>query len=361
MSTLVAPPDPSQWSCPAPLRDHPTIVLGHGGGGLLSAELIEHLFVPAFGNPALDQMGDAAVLALAESERGARLAMTTDSFVVRPLVFPGGSIGDLAVNGTVNDLAMRGARPRWLSVGFILEEGLPLATLARVVDDMAAAARRAGVAIVTGDTKVVERGHGDGLYVNTAGVGVVPDGVEIAPDRARPGDAILVSGTLGDHGMAIMSVREGLEFESPIVSDCRPLAALAEALRAALPPGALHVLRDPTRGGLAASLHEIAGRSGVGVALEDARIPVRAEVAAACEMLGMDPLHVANEGKLVAFVDGAHAEAALAALRAHADGEDAALVGYAVADHPGQLVARTAIGATRVIAPALGEQLPRIC
>ena len=354
--------DPAAWNCPLPLRDYPTVVLGHGGGGTLSAELIEHVFLPAFGNPALDQLGDASLLLPgAIAEPGARLAVTTDSFVVRPLVFPGGSIGELAVNGSVNDLAMRGARPLWLTAAFILEEGVSMAVLGAIVERMAAAARAAGVQIVTGDTKVVERGHGDGIYINTVGIGCVPAGVEIGPHLARPGDAVLVSGTLGDHGMAIMSVREGLEFESPIVSDCRPLDGLVQALLSAVPRGAVHALRDPTRGGLAASLHEIAGRSGVGMTLEESAIPVDTAVQAACEMLGIDPLHVANEGKLVALVDGAWAGAALAALRSHPAGAGAARIGTVTADHSGMLVARTAIGATRIVAPALGEQLPRIC
>jgi hydrogenase expression/formation protein HypE len=348
--------DPVAWTCPLPLRDYPAIVLGHGGGGRLSSELVEHVFLPAFGNPALDALGDASVL----DAPGGRLAFTTDSFVVRPLFFPGGSIGDLAVNGSVNDLAMRGAVPLWLSAGFILEEGLPLETLGRVTARMAAAARAAGVTIVTGDTKVVERGHGDLCYINTAAIGAVPDGVAIGPERARPGDAVLVSGTLGDHGMAIMSVREGLEFESPIVSDCQPLASLVAALLAAAGPG-VHALRDPTRGGLAAALHEIAARSGTGVTLDEPAIPVAGPVAAACELLGLDPLHVANEGKLVAVVAPGRADQALAALRAHPAGRDAARIGTVTADHPGLLVARTALGATRVIAQALGEQLPRIC
>ena len=355
--------DPAAWSCPLPLRDHPTIVMGHGGGGELTAELIAHLFLPALGNPALDELGDAALLRLTPEEAATgRLAFTTDAFVVRPLVFPGGSIGDLAVNGTVNDLAMRGARPRWLSAGFVLEEGLSMATLAAVVADMARAARAAGVQVVTGDTKVVERGHGDGLYVTTAGIGAVPAGVDLAPARVRPGDAVLVSGTLGDHGMAIMSVREGLEFESPIVSDCRPLHALVAALLAAVPAGAVRTLRDPTRGGAAATLHEIAGRAGVGVLLDESAIPVDDAVAAACEMLGLDPLHVANEGKLVAVVDAAHADRALAALRAHpAAGPRAARIGTVTGGPAGMLAVRTAFGATRAVAPALGEQLPRIC
>ena len=349
--------DLESWTCPLPLRDYPTIVLGHGGGGRLSAELVEHVFLPAFGNPALDALGDASVLPPAAG----RLAFTTDSYVVRPLFFPGGSIGELAVNGSVNDLAMRGAVPRYLSAGFILEEGVPLDALGRVVTRMAAAARAAGVQIVTGDTKVVERGHGDQCYINTAGIGFIPDGVEIGPDRARPGDLVLVSGTIGDHGMAIMSVREGLAFESPIVSDCQPLHGLVAAMLDAAPPGAIRALRDPTRGGLAAALHEIGGRSRVGAMVEEPRIPVTGPVQAACEMLGLDPLHVANEGKLVAIVDPACADRVLAAMRSHPAGRDARLIGAMTADHPGLLMARTGIGATRVIAPSLGEQLPRIC
>lgn len=349
--------DPAAWVCPAPLRDYATIVLGHGGGGRLSEELIEHVFLPAFGNPDLDQLGDAAVLVPPPG----RLAFTTDSYVVRPLVFPGGSIGELAVNGSVNDLAMRGARPLWLSAGFILEEGLPLQTLGDIVARMAAAARAAGVRIVAGDTKVVERGHGDGLYINTAGIGVVAAGVDIGPERARPGDVVLVSGTLGDHGMAIMSVREGLEFESLIRSDCRPLAGLVAALLDRV-PGAVRVLRDPTRGGVAAVLHEIAARSGVGVALDEPAVPVAPAVRSACEFLGLDPLQVANEGKLVAIVARERADEALDVLRSHPEGNPEAAIIAAVTDqHPGRLVARTALGISRVIAPALGEQLPRIC
>lgn len=349
--------DPAAWVCPLPLRDYPTIVLGHGGGGRLSEELIEHIFLPAFGNPALDALGDAAVL----TPPPGRLAFTTDSYVVRPLFFPGGSIGELAVNGSVNDLAMRGARPLWLSAGFILEEGLPLQTLGDVTARMAAAARAAGVQIVTGDTKVVERGHGDGIYINTAGIGVVAAGVEIGPDRARPGDLILVSGTIGDHGMAIMSVRESLAFESPIRSDCRPLAGLVEALLDRV-PGAVRVLRDPTRGGVAAVLHEIASRSRVGIDLDEPAVPVSEPVRSACEFLGLDPLQVANEGKLVAIVDRDRADQALEVLRSHAAGGiDAAIIGTVTEEHRGLLVARTALGASRVIAPALGEQLPRIC
>ena len=306
-------PDFSNWSCPLPLADYPTIVMGHGGGGKLGNELVEHLFLPAFRNPELENLGDAAVL---DSGRRARLAMSTDSFVVQPLFFPGGSIGELAVNGTVNDLAVSGAEPRFLSASFILEEGFPLAQLAAIVDDMAKAAAMAGVKIVTGDTKVVERGHGDGCYINTAGVGALRPGIQVGPHRAQAGDAILVSGTIGDHGMAIMSVREGLEFESQIRSDCAALNGLiAEVLAAA--GAAVHTMRDPTRGGLASTLNEIAQSSGVGIEIDEASLPVRLEVQSACELLGLDPVYVANEGKVVFFVAPEAAEQVLAVLRAH--------------------------------------------
>src|SRR5271168_2910062 len=258
------------WTCPLPLRDYPNIVLGHGGGGKLSAELVEYLFLPAFKNPALLNLGDSSVLTVPHG----RLAYSTDSFVVRPLFFPGGSIGELAVNGTVNDLAMSGAMPLYLSAGFILEEGFPHDSLGKIVERMAEAARKANVQIVTGDTKVVERGHGDGCYINTSGIGVVADGVHIGPTRARPGDVIIVSGTIGDHGMAIMSVREGLEFDTVIQSDSAPLGALVADL---LTVGGVHVLRDPTRGGVASSLNEIAGSSGVGMVIDDVKVPVEPE------------------------------------------------------------------------------------
>ena len=349
-------PDFSNWSCPLPLVGYPSIVMGHGGGGKLGNELVEHLFLPAFRNPALENLGDAAVLDLGSG----RVAMSTDSFVVQPLFFPGGSIGELAVNGTVNDLAVSGAEPRFLSASFILEEGFPLAQLAAIVEAMAAAAATAGVKIVTGDTKVVERGHGDGCYINTAGVGVLRPGVTVGPDRAQAGDAVLVSGTIGDHGMAIMSVREGLEFESQIRSDCAALNGLiAEVLDAA---GAdVHAMRDPTRGGLASTLNEIAHSSGVGVEIDEPSLPVRTEVQSACELLGLDPVYVANEGKVVFFVAPSAAERVLEVLRAHPLGRDAARIGQVTAQHPGMLVARTGMGANRVIATQIGEQLPRIC
>ena len=350
-------PDFSSWSCPLPLVGYPTIVMGHGGGGKLGNELVEHLFLPAFRNAALENLGDAAVLDLCGA---GRLAMSTDSFVVQPLFFPGGSSGELAINGTVNDLAVSGAIPKYLSASFILEEGFPLAQLAAIVEAMAKAAAMAGVSIVTGDTKVVERGHGDGCYINTAGIGLVRPGVNVSPLHAMPGDAILVSGTIGDHGMAIMSVREGLEFESQIRSDCAALNGMISAVLDVL-PGSVHAMRDPTRGGLASTLNEIAQASGVGIAIDEARLPVRAEVQSACELLGMDPVYVANEGKVVLFVEEEAAEAVLALLRAHPLGRNAARIGQVTAEHKGMLVARTAMGSNRVIAQQIGEQLPRIC
>jgi hydrogenase expression/formation protein HypE len=351
-----ATPDFSNWSCPLPLAGYPTIVMGHGGGGKLGNELVEHLFVPAFRNPALENLGDAAVLDLPAG----RLAMSTDSFVVQPLFFPGGSIGELAVNGTVNDLAVSGAIPRYLSASFILEEGLPMAKLAAIVEAMAKAAATAGVHIVTGDTKVVERGHGDGIYINTTGIGELRPGISVGPNRACPGDAILVSGTVGDHGMAIISVREGLEFESQIRSDCAALNGLIGDVLAAA-GASVHAMRDPTRGGLASTLNEIAQASNVGISLDEASLPVRPEVQSACELLGFDPVYVANEGKVVFFVAPEAAELVLKTLRAHPLGREAARIGTVTAEHPRLLVARTAMGANRVIPLQIGEQLPRIC
>ena len=351
-----AAPDFASWSCPLPLADYPTIVMGHGGGGKLGNELVEYLFLPAFRNPALENLGDAAVL----EASGARLALSTDSFVVQPLFFPGGSIGDLAVNGTVNDLAVSGAEPKALSASFILEEGFSLAQLAAIVDAMAKAAATAGVQIVTGDTKVVERGHGDGCYINTAGVGVMRPGISVNPRHAKPGDAVLVSGTIGDHGMAIMSVREGLEFESPIRSDCAALnGMIAQVLDEA--GGAVHAMRDPTRGGLASTLNEIAHASNVGVVIDENKLPVRFEVQSACDLLGLDPVYVANEGKAVFFVAPESADRVLEVLHAHPLGREAAIIGHVTGEHRGMLVARTAMGANRVIPTMIGEQLPRIC
>ncbi len=329
--------------------------LAHGAGGRMMAELIHTLFIPPLDNPYLRQMADAALLEVG----GARLALSTDSFVVRPLFFPGGDIGSLAVYGTVNDLAMSGARPLALTAGFILEEGLEVEVLERVVRSMAEAARTAGVLVVAGDTKVVERGHGDGLYINTTGLGVVPAEVEVGPERGRPGDIVLLSGTIGDHGIAVLSRREGLGFETALRSDSAPLHGLVEALLRAAPH--THTLRDPTRGGLSAVLNELAAASGVGIELDEAAIPVRPAVRAACEMLGFDPLDVANEGKLVAFVPPEEAEAALEALRAHPLGRDAARIGVLTSEHPGMVLARTPIGGHRVVDMPPGELLPRIC
>ena len=352
----VAAPDFSSWSCPLPLADYPTIVMGHGGGGKLGNELVEHLFLPAFRNAALENLGDAAVL----ETGGARLAMSTDSFVVQPLFFPGGSIGELAVNGTVNDLAVSGAEPKFLSASFILEEGFALNQLAAIVDAMAKAATTAGVQIVTGDTKVVERGHGDGCYINTSGVGFLRTGIAVGPHRAQIGDTIIVSGTIGDHGMAIMSVREGLEFESQIRSDCVALNGMISEVLGAT-GAAVHAMRDPTRGGLASTLNEIAHSSDVGVAIDEASVPVRPEVQSACELLGLDPVYVANEGKAVFFVAAEAADRVLEVLHTHPLGKNAARIGRVTAEHKRMLVARTAMGANRVIPTMIGEQLPRIC
>jgi hydrogenase expression/formation protein HypE len=343
------------WVCPLPLRDSPNIVMGHGGGGALSAELVEHLFLPAYGAAADTALGDSAVLEVL----GARIAFSTDSYVVKPLFFPGGSIGDLAVNGTVNDLAMSGARPVALSTAFILEEGTPLSDLGRVAQAVGAAASRAGVRLVTGDTKVVDSGSGDGVFVNTAGIGVVPEGVDIRPDRARPGDVVIISGDIGVHGVAVMSCREGLEFGTAVESDSAPLNELVASM---LETGAdVHVLRDPTRGGVAASTHEIANASGVGVELVERQLPVPQPVVDACGLLGLDPLYVANEGKLIAFVAPDDAEQVLEAMRRHPYGKSAVVIGSVVADHPGMVVARTGLGGNRVVDLPLGEQLPRIC
>ncbi|MFE0442898.1 hydrogenase expression/formation protein HypE [Streptomyces fungicidicus] len=355
MSDTTAAPDMLSWSCPAPLRDRPRVVMGHGGGGALSAELIEQVVLPGLGAAAPAALTDSAVVEL----DGARLAFSTDSFVVRPLFFPGGSIGDLAVNGTVNDLAMSGARAAFLSCGLILEEGVEIETVGRVAEALGAAARTAGVRVVTGDTKVVEAGHGDGVYISTSGIGLVPAGVDLRPERVVPGDVVLVSGAVGVHGVAILSKRENLAFEAEVESDCAPLGGLVEAMLAVTPD--LHVLRDPTRGGLAASLNEIAVASGCGVVVRERAVPVPPAVAGACAMLGLDPMYVANEGKLVAFVPREHADAVLAAMRAHPLGAGAAVIGEAVAEHPGMVVARTALGGTRVVDLPMGEQLPRIC
>jgi hydrogenase expression/formation protein HypE len=342
-------------TCPLPIAPRPQVLLAHGGGGRLMQQLIEEVFVSAFANPRLNERHDGAVL----DPQGHRLAFTTDSYVVRPLFFPGGDIGTLAVNGTVNDLAMCGARPRWLSAGFILEAGLPLDTLRRIVASMQQAAAVAGVEVVTGDTKVVEKGKGDGLFVNTAGLGIVEHEAAVGPRQVRAGDVVLLSGDLGRHGMAILSVREGLEFESPIVSDCAPLAAMVLALFEA--GVEVHCLRDLTRGGLAAGLNEIAATARVQIDIAEAAVPVSEPVQGACELLGFDPLYVANEGRLVAFVKAADADRALAIMRTYETGREACQIGTVVSESPGLVTLKSRIGAARILDLLSGEQLPRIC
>ena len=335
------------------------ILLAHGSGGRLSHDLVGNEFLPPWVNPILEQLNDSAVFALSRDGSGPRVAFSTDSYVVKPLFFKGGDIGRLAVCGTVNDLAMVGAEPLYLSVGFVIEEGLPLGTMRAVVRSMREAAADAGVHIVTGDTKVVERGASDGLFVNTAGLGVVPPGVEIAGDRARVGDAVILSGSIGDHGIAVLSQREGLEFKSPVASDVAPLNRLVAAMLVASPN--IHTLRDPTRGGLATTLNEIAAQSHVAVHIEEAKIPLKEGVWAACEMLGFDPLQVANEGKLVAMVAPQDAQAVLAAMRAIRYGEEAAIIGEVAAEPTGKVLMKTNVGGTRIVHMLVGEMLPRIC
>jgi hydrogenase expression/formation protein HypE len=339
------------------LKQYETILLAHGGGGRLGRDLLHHLFLPQFENPLLAPLHDGAVLEI----EGTSLAFTTDSYVVSPLFFPGGDIGRLAVNGTVNDLAMCGAKPLYLSCAFILEEGLKMEDLQRVAVSCGEAAKEAGVLLVTGDTKVVEKGKGDSLFLNTSGVGLVKK--RLSPSRVRPGDAIILSGTIGDHGIAIMSVREGLEFEGEIRSDSAPLYPLVERLLDSFQE--IHCLRDPTRGGAASALNEIAAAAGVGMILEETAIPVRAEVQGACEILGLDPLYVANEGKMIAFVAKEEADKALEALRSHPLGREAAIIGQVTGQEAGcptgTVIMRTAVGGERIVEMMSGEQLPRIC
>jgi len=367
----VPTPDPFQLSCPVPLDIHTTVQMAHGGGGRLMRGLIERMLLPAFaarGGEAAGAGAAAERVAAREPPHdsavveagGVRLAFTTDSFVVSPLFFPGGDIGKLAVCGTVNDLAMAGAKPAWLSCALILEEGLPLETLGRIVDSMRRAAEQAGVRIVTGDTKVVDHGKGDGVFINTAGIGLVPAGVDVSPRRVVPGDAVLVSGDLGRHGIAILSVREGLHFEGTPESDCAPLAGMVEMLTARLGPQ-VHCLRDLTRGGLAAALNEIALDAQVGIRLEEEAVAVSERVAGACELLGLDPLYVANEGRMLAIVPAVVAGEALAILRAHPLAREAAIVGEVTAAHPGTVELRGRLGGGRIVDLLSGEQMPRIC
>jgi hydrogenase expression/formation protein HypE len=341
--------------CPVPLTDAEHILLGHGSGGKLTARLIEGLILPAFRNPALERLDDQAILPFG----GARLAFTTDSYVVTPIFFPGGDIGELAVNGTVNDLAMGGARPLYLSLALILEEGLAMEELQRVIASVRRAAERAHVEVVTGDTKVVGRGSGDKIFINTTGIGIVPPGVDLSSSRVQAGDRILISGPIGDHGIAILSRREGLEFDGQIESDTAPLHELVAALLETEP--SVHAMRDPTRGGVAATLVEIATRQRLGIEVDESAVPVRDAVRGACEILGLDPLLVANEGKLIAFVPEAGAENALQALQRHPLGREARIIGRVTAEHPGFVTLRTPIGGQRILDLPFGESLPRIC
>lgn len=331
------------------------ILLDHGSGGKMAHQLTTELLLPLFDNPLLAALHDGAVF---ETEKG-RLAFSTDTFVVDPIFFPGGDIGDLAVNGTVNDLAMCGAVPRYLSMGLILEEGLPLADLKRILTSARNAMDRAGVQLVTGDTKVVPRGAADRIFINTTGIGVVPPGVTIGAGGARPGDRIILSGTMADHGIAVLTQREGLRFESPVTSDTAALNGMVQAILNVSP--AVHVLRDPTRGGVGTALNEIALQSRVGIRIEERRLPVSPAVAGVCDLLGFDPLYLANEGKLLCFVAGERSEAVLAAIRQDPHGRNACIIGEVTADHPGRVVMQTGIGGERIVDMLAGEQLPRIC
>lgn len=342
-------------SCPVPLADAERVLLGHGSGGKLSSDLVRDVFLAAFQNPALACLDDQAIV----SVNGLRLAFTTDSFVVKPLFFPGGDIGSLAVHGTVNDLAMGGAQPLFLSAAFIIEEGFPMESLRRVTASLQRAAADAGVQVVTGDTKVVEKGSGDGVFINTSGLGVVPDGVRLSADQAQPGDRVLLSGPIGEHGIAILAQREGLEFETELVSDSAALHTLVAAMLAT--GCGIRCMRDPTRGGVSSALNEIAARSRVGIEIDERAIPVREEVRGACELLGFDPLYVANEGKLVAIVAPDAADRVLAAMRQHPLAPQAAIIGTVTTAHAGMVTMRTVVGPTRIVDMLAGDQLPRIC
>ncbi len=352
---MTQPPDFDQRTCPLPLMDHETIQLAHGAGGRLSADLIEKLILPRFSSKELDRLEDQAVLDLPPG----RLAFSTDTFVVNPIFFPGGDIGDLAINGTVNDVAMSGAEVAALSVGFVLEEGLPMADFHRILCSMEKAAAKAGVRIVTGDTKVVGHGACDRIFINTSGVGVIPDQLDLGSHQIAPGDKILLSGTLADHGMAVMTAREELSFQAPIQSDSAALNGLIQAILGVCP--GVKAMRDPTRGGVATTLNEFADASQTGIRLDGQNIPVRPEVMGACEILGIDPLYVANEGKLIVVVPGPDAVTVLAAMRNHEFGKEAVLLGEVIAEHPGLVTLRTGLGAERIVDMPIGEQLPRIC
>ena len=343
-------------TCPTPILQHETVQMAHGAGGRLSQALMHRVFMPHLHNAFLDLLDDQAKLDLSAG----RIAFTTDTYVVSPIFFPGGNIGELAVNGTVNDLAVGGAKPLYLSAGFVLEEGFSLVELETIVKSMAEAARRAGVMIVTGDTKVVGKGQCDRVFINTSGIGVIREGVNLSCRNLKAGDSIILSGTVGDHGMAIMTSREGLSFQSRITSDCAALNGMICAILDEV-PFAIHAMRDPTRGGVAATLNELASSSSIGIEIDESTIPVKPDVRGACELLGIDPLHVANEGKLVVAVAAGDAEKVLEVMRSFNPGRDAVLIGSVVDDHPGMVVMRTVYGSRRIIDLPLGEQLPRIC
>ena len=334
---------------------NPCIQMDHGSGGEASRGLVEDIFLSRIGNEILNRMDDSAVL----SEKGRRLAMTTDSYVVTPIFFPGGNIGSLSVHGTVNDLCMQGARPRFLTLGLILEEGLPLKELSEIMDGVAAAARKADIQVVAGDTKVVPRGHADRIFINTSGIGWIPDGIDVGSHNARPGDVVIINGDIGDHGMAILTRREGLRLKTPIMSDSAPLNALVAAILRAVPE--IHVLRDPTRGGVATALNEIAGHSGVGIRLFEKALPISKAVRSASEILGLDPLYVANEGKCIVLAPRECADAALSLMKKIPEGKTAQIIGDVTEDRPGTVVLETAVGGTRILATLTGEPLPRIC
>lgn len=342
-------------SCPIPISDYDKVLLAHGGGGTLSHQLIQKMFFSQFDNELLNVQHDGAVFEV----DGSKYAFTTDSYVVQPIFFPGGDIGELAVNGTVNDLAVCGAKPLYISVGFIIEEGFAMTELWRIVRSMKRAAEVAGVKIITGDTKVVDRGKGDKIFINTSGVGKVYNDVEISPKNCKIGDVIIISGKIAEHGIAIMSAREGLEFETTVRSDTAALNSLVDVMLRASKN--IHVMRDPTRGGITSSLNEIATSAGVGIEIDELKIPINENVKAACEILGFDPLYVANEGKLIAFIDENDAEKVLRAMKNHPLGNNASIIGNVVQEHKGRVIMRTSIGSTRIVDMISGEQLPRIC
>lgn len=345
----------SGLACPIPISEYEKVLLAHGGGGTLSHKLIQKMFLSQFDNPLLNAEHDGAVFEV----DGKRFAFSTDSYVVQPIFFPGGDIGELAVNGTVNDLCMCGAKPLYISAGFILEEGFPMEDLWKIVQSMQHAAKKAGVQIVTGDTKVVDKGKGDKIFINTSGIGVIDAGINISPLNAKVGDAILLNGRIADHGIAIMSAREGLTFDTAVESDTAALNELVDAMFKA--SNNIHVLRDPTRGGIASALNEIAMTANIGIHIEEDKIPITEDVKGACEILGLDPLYIANEGKLLAFVSADDAENLLKAMHSHPLGKEAQIIGKVVAEHPKSVVMKTTIGSLRIVDMLSGEQLPRIC